>query len=141
MFLYDFTILATDFEHVANAFRGSGAQMLSAAAVSSGSDRPQPPIVGELRPRSGALVLSVDWKDSGWDGTFMGLQGEIEFSAIDDTSTHLSVSASWDAEGSNTYSSAEKNLRRHQAEQVIRAFISALAQEVISRSGEKSSGS
>ncbi|CAB4795076.1 MAG: hypothetical protein F2894_04720 [Actinobacteria bacterium] len=141
MFLYDFTILATDFEHVANAFRRSGAQMLSAAAVSSGSDRPQPPIVGELRPRSGALVLSVDWEHSGWDGTFMGLQGEIEFSPLDGGNTHLSVSVSWDAEGSNTYSSAEKNLRRHQAEQVIRNFVTALAQEVASHSGDQSTGS
>jgi hypothetical protein len=133
MFLYDFIILATNFENVADAFRDSGVQMLTSAAVISGSEKPQRPIVGEMRPRSGGQVLSVDWNDSDWDGVFTGLQGEIEFSALDHSSTHLSVSASWDSEVSNTYTSAEQSLRRHRAEQVIRKFITALAQEVISR--------
>ncbi len=134
MFLYDFIILSTDFKDVREAFRSSGVQMLQSAALHSGSDSPAPPRVGALRPRSGGLVLSVDWENSGWNETFMGLQGEIEFSAIDGTGTHLSVSASWDSEGSDTYTSAERHLRRHQAEQVIRTFITSLAQEIRSYS-------
>ncbi len=130
MFIYDFIILSADLESVARAFREDGAQMLLSAALNSGSNRPQAPRLGELRTRSGGLVLSVDWDEPGWEATLMGLQGEIEFSAIDDLSTHLSVSASWDSDGTSTYSAIEQSLRRRQAEQVIRTFIASLAQEI-----------